>query len=350
MRRLLMTLCVLALCALRLAGQADDKTPAAKISQLIEQLGHDDMTIRETASQQLRAAGAAAIEPATKAALADNLEVGVRAVMVLDSLVLSDEEAVSEAADESLLQIKLMGKPAVARRAQEALNRHGPIRQRRAVDAIDKFGGQLGTLRISLPFGFRDPKVNGVPHAILDRNWKGGDAGLKYFGHIESLETVYLLRGHPISSERLADFRRENPRLSIAERGAAYLGVHSGHHPLGCYLNTFAQESPAKISGLQEGDIVVSIGGYQVQSPDDLIAAVAEFQPDEVVTFVILRDTEQSYFDWFQILRRNDFEDVPVLLPIAVLHATRQELPVKLGRWQVARPAANDPKLPLNRK
>lgn len=346
MRRLLMTLCVLMLCSVRPAGFADDKSVAATIAQLIEQLSDADMTTRDAAVLQLQKSGAAAIQPTTNVALGDNLEASVRAVMVLDSLVLSDIEAVSEAADESLLRIKVEGKPALARRAQEALNRHSPIRQRRAIVAVEKFGGQIGTLNITQPFGFRAGRTNGPPHAIIDRHWQGGDAGFKYLGHIESLEVIYLLRGHPISKERLADFRREYPTLSFAERGPAYLGVSSGSHPLGCYLNTFADESPAKASGLQEGDIVVSIGGYQVQSPDNLISAVAEFQPDEVVTFVILRDTENSFLDWFQILRRNEFEDVPVLLPIALLHATRTEIPVRLGRWRVTRQVASEPKLP----
>ena len=74
MRRLMLTLCVLAMCSLRPAGLADDKTPATKIAQLIKQLVHDDMTVREAAVQQLQRAGAAAIEPVTNAALGDNLE------------------------------------------------------------------------------------------------------------------------------------------------------------------------------------------------------------------------------------------------------------------------------------
>lgn len=350
MRRLMMTLCVLVLCSLRPAGLADDKTPLTRIAQFIEQLGDDDMSVRDAAVQQLEQAGAAAIEPVTNAALGDDAEASVRAVLVLDSLELSENAAVWEAADDALLRIKVEGKPAIARRAQEALNRHSPIRQRRAIAAIEKFEGQIGALIMPLPLGFRGTRANGPPHAIIDRHWKGGDAGFKYLGHVESLESIFLLRGHPISKERLAAFRREHPQLSIAERGAAYLGVSSGLHPMGCYLSTFADESPAKTSGLQEGDIVVSIGGFQVQSPDDLIAAVAEFQPDDVVTFAILRDPNQLYFDLFRSLRSNDFEGTPVLLPIALLHATRRELSVKLGSWRLVQPAANDPKLPLKRK
>src|SRR5690242_4590443 len=83
---------------------ADDASSptGTKIEQLIARLASADFRTREDAAQALVAAGAAAIQPLSKAAQAKDLEVSYRAVHVLQSLLEQEDIATQQQAAAAL--------------------------------------------------------------------------------------------------------------------------------------------------------------------------------------------------------------------------------------------------------
>jgi S1-C subfamily serine protease len=100
------------------------------------------------------------------------------------------------------------------------------------------------------------------------------------------------------------DFDFEGPRrgIMVSPRGrlgasvapltdqlAAYFGTKSG-----VLVSSIEADSPAAAAGLEAGDVVTSINGRPVDSPDDLIGEVARVRPGEPVTIDIVRDKKTS--------------------------------------------------------
>ncbi|MCI0452316.1 MAG: PDZ domain-containing protein [Candidatus Latescibacteria bacterium] len=58
----------------------------------------------------------------------------------------------------------------------------------------------------------------------------------------------------------------------------------------GVLVSGVQDDSPAEKAGLEEGDVIVSFGGKDVASPDELKDAVKEFQPGAVAKMEVVRD------------------------------------------------------------
>lgn len=58
----------------------------------------------------------------------------------------------------------------------------------------------------------------------------------------------------------------------------------------GAHVTSLAAGGPAQAAGLQEGDVILAIGGAPVDGPDDLGRAVRRHEPGEVVDVVVERD------------------------------------------------------------
>jgi len=65
----------------------------------------------------------------------------------------------------------------------------------------------------------------------------------------------------------------------------------------GALVSSLPDESPAAKAGLQPGDVIVSIGGKEVGSPDDLIRLIGEHKPGDVVTVIYFRMGKKGSVD-----------------------------------------------------
>ena len=62
-----------------------------------------------------------------------------------------------------------------------------------------------------------------------------------------------------------------------------------GVKPEGVFVTNVAEDSPARISGLRGGDIILKADSIKVETPIDLVRAIRAARPDRTVTLQIIR-------------------------------------------------------------
>jgi S1-C subfamily serine protease len=77
----------------------------------------------------------------------------------------------------------------------------------------------------------------------------------------------------------------------------AYLGVTTETARQGALVRAAVRRGPAARAGLRRADVIVSVGGTEVQNPDDVAAAIGERRPQERVTVEYLRDGDRRAVD-----------------------------------------------------
>lgn len=103
------------------AAQPAPEVSAEEIAALVKQLDADKFADRQAASERLAKIGKPAVEALIGAATCDSLEPNVRALDILKGHLESSDAALKDAAKAALEKIAKSGRPASARRAQDAL-------------------------------------------------------------------------------------------------------------------------------------------------------------------------------------------------------------------------------------
>jgi len=84
------------------------------------------------------------------------------------------------------------------------------------------------------------------------------------------------------------------PRLSRGERiKHAYLGVTMAPNPGGAAVQGVVSGGPAERGGLLAGDVIASIDGNPIASPDDVAEAVSNHQPGDEIEVEVIRGGER---------------------------------------------------------
>jgi len=78
-----------------------------------------------------------------------------------------------------------------------------------------------------------------------------------------------------------------------AGRKPAFLGVATDTATDGAVVTDVTDGSPAEEAGIEEGDIIVEIGGTPIAGPSDVPAAIREHDPGDEVDVVLRRDGEE---------------------------------------------------------
>jgi S1-C subfamily serine protease len=82
-----------------------------------------------------------------------------------------------------------------------------------------------------------------------------------------------------------------NDSATIHVGGTAFLGVEAttnGYGGTGAAITTVVPESPAAAAGLVPGDLITSVGGHTISSPDELSAIVMTQKPGASISAVYL--------------------------------------------------------------
>jgi serine protease Do len=79
-----------------------------------------------------------------------------------------------------------------------------------------------------------------------------------------------------------------------APPNAGYLGITVQETPDGLQITTVVANSAAEAAGLKVGDILVKVGGNDVDKPEEFTAELWKFKAGEKVTLTIRRDGEEQ--------------------------------------------------------
>ena len=270
------------------------KIPAENIQQLIKQLGDPSYQKREKATQDLIAAGAAAIPELVKTAKATDLESTARAIGILEKLYTAESDDAWDQAELALEELRSSTKKSVASRAALTLERHGAVRLERAVANVRKLGGGVKNYdNNTFPSRVTTSRIQ---YVTIGPQWKGGKSGLKYLKRLESIPAIYLIKGHKLDAKQLEELQQALPDTTIQARGKAYLGISGGPHPLGCQIGFVQPGRAADKAGLQSGDVITEFAeqkinavGAALQGFDKLIDLIKKHNPGDKVKVTVRR-------------------------------------------------------------
>jgi hypothetical protein len=321
------------------ALRADEISPPLDESgKLVLDLKHQDFAVRESATRKLPSLGKSVIAPVTEIALQENLEAGLRAVSVLEKLYLSEDTAAFDQAEASLNRLLTESKhPAVAQKAAETLeDNHFTVTQRRAIAEVRRLGGQIQMQRdfpVLVNGEQLRPEGGWAQAAAINRHWKGGEEGLRHLVRLKSLQTIYLVSGHPLTEEDIRQLEIDMPDTVLQTRGRAMLGVGTRADLLGCFISQVRPDSAAAEVGMQVGDVVVEISGQAVRQPEDLIRLIGEQTEDEPVEIIVLRGDPIVRYALIEMLTQP--EQFSPVLAIAMISQMKTKFTVTLGEWSI---------------
>jgi S1-C subfamily serine protease len=156
-------------------------------------------------------------------------------------------------------------------------------------------------------------KANGNDGIAIDGVEEGGAAtraGLKHGDRIVSADNrifkhprqfeAYLAShgGRPIPLVVGRDGQQQTIMYTPPFRAgdSAWLGVflEEGENSNGARITQVYPGGPAARGGMQPGDVITQAGDQKIESPADLIAAVAEMSPRTQAQFTVLRDEHED--------------------------------------------------------
>jgi putative serine protease PepD len=123
----------------------------------------------------------------------------------------------------------------------------------------------------------RQGRVIGINDSI--RSESGGNEGV---GFAIPIATAAVSAGHIVKGERIQ---------------TGYLGVSLNTPALGragAVIDNVVEGSPAARAGLRVGDLVVKVGGQQVQSSEDLAAQIRLIAPGQTAAIHVIRDGREQ--------------------------------------------------------
>ena len=275
-----------------------------QIATLVKDLDSASFSAREEATRRLSGGGTAVIPRLAKAAQTGDLETTLRAMRVLESLYTKGSLEEYEAAEAALETLKQSGEISLSSRAETVLASMGEVREERAIAALRKLhaivksdAGQFGLNPAPLPAG-----QELITSVILNKKWKGAEEGLKYLESLRFLQTVYVVEG-VLPEKTLGDLKTQMPRLHVALRGGACLGVGGLSQGEGCEISLVKPDSAADKAGLRSGDLILAFDGKRGAQPrtaldfDRLVNLIKEHDAGDTVPVLIRRNGRQISVD-----------------------------------------------------
>lgn len=273
---------------------------SATIEKLIDRLGSADFRTREQAVRQLTAAGSSAIEPLTKAAYAQDLEVSYRAVRALQSMLEQGDVATQNQAASVLEELSTSTNEEAAGLAADALSLYHLTQQDRALDSLRRLGAMVDNglsddLRIMLGSEWHGTSADlallrQIPHLIRLRILyvKIDDAALKTLSELNQLAFIDLY-GTGMTDESAAALAQSLPGVTIDRRNGAMLGIRSTQGG-GSTVNEIVQDSGAMAADLHINDEILAIDGHPIQQFADLTTIVGAKNAGDTISLDVKRE------------------------------------------------------------
>jgi hypothetical protein len=281
-----------------------------KLNEWITQLDDDHFAVRESAQQQLIAAGSQAVKAVGEAAAMGSLESTTRAVNILLGWSQSKDADLGLPALEQLAALK--NRPTESAMAAQRL---ADVRETAALKAIVDLGGRVDIDRQSAVFNGNAPPIQ----VVIGPQWKGGVEGLHHVQNVRRASTLSFhstniaeqavpqLRqfsqlhriefyGVEVAPETLGKLKDQLPNVAVEVRSGARLGIAGSHNimlgapnPKGALVSQVLPDSAAAKAGIQQGDVIAKIADADVKDFEHLTQEIAKCQPGQSVALKVLR-------------------------------------------------------------
>lgn len=273
------------------ATRPDPETEALYSStpaELVDSLGSSRESVRRHAAARMLARGQDSL-PAIIAKIPDADDEELEQLfLVLEDLYVSTDPAVADAAEIAIDQLAADRRKEVRRATEDLFQANYTRRYMRACEKLEELGAKL----ISSPFRLSGGDLNfPLDIAVIDDDWTGGDAGLKYLMRIRGLVSVHVSEHAQVSPDAVEDLltfvsiRRENE--------ACCLGVEFRYIGDQLVVRRLVPDSPAERAGLVSSDRLISVSGVPIINFGDFTSELRSHRPGDSVELVILRGEQE---------------------------------------------------------
>jgi len=262
------------------------------IAKWIAELDDDRFSVRRAATRELSFAGMNAVAPLYQVADSGSPEASVRALSALTRLYRNADDETVDAVELALSELSDSENPGIAGRAEEILERHYDVRERRTFHEIQKAGGVFRESR-------EDKKVVAKPGGIsyvytvlhIGVDWKGGTESLKHVRRLTRLETIrFVPTKDGLTEDDMTRLTVAVPRLNVVVRGAAKLGIKGVDTDFGCQVGFVSNGSAAEKAKLLPGDVIKQFDGAEVKDFEGLVGLIKTKSPGDKVEVQISRE------------------------------------------------------------
>jgi hypothetical protein len=284
-------------------GELDEK----QLEEVVARLDSNRYLERERATQDLLAAGAAALDPLLAAANSNRPEPADRAVWILKKVSESTDRELALAALDRLIEVK--NRPGVV---QEASLARGRIYELACQEALAKLGARLVVIDQLSP----EQMPVRLVHVELTDEWQGtredlqcltklgdhryfriegaavGDAEVKVFEGMDDLALLQIWKTKvtPLAVDAIKD---RQPKAVVYVRNRALLGIGGATHSKGVLVTESRPNTGAANAGILKEDVIMSLDGKPVKDFDRLTARIAQYEPGQEIEVTLLRGEEQ---------------------------------------------------------
>lgn len=168
-----------------------------------------------------------------------------------------------------------------------------------------------GSNEYSGPSNRQSPTSDHHLKIFVDEYWKTGPRGFELLQRLSSLVShdfmsgasrvsMYLIDGHPLEPEQIAELKAIFGDTRVSERGRVCLGI--AHQPLnsgrdGVEVSDIQRDSSAAKADIRQNDVLLKFDGKPLRDFDELIGVLKAYRPDDEVTFEVLRFGARRPFD-----------------------------------------------------
>jgi membrane-associated protease RseP (regulator of RpoE activity) len=139
-------------------------------------------------------------------------------------------------------------------------------------------GGAFGLRTFAFPLFFRVQPYGGMMQPGDDWVQPFGGMMQPYGGRVQPYDEFGCL---------------PHNRLGPLEAGAAYLGITYSQADQGAKVSEVISGSPAEDAGLQPGDVILAVEGFELTQPALLRHLIRTHAPGDEVTLLVLRQGEE---------------------------------------------------------
>lgn len=257
--------------------------------------------LRRAAADQLVARAKTVIPQIESAIVQTKSNVKSQLFDVLEELMLSADLQVADEAESALDRLMMSMDSQVSDGALQVIYSNATLRHARAMSQYLELGGKFAKDR-SLNWPMSLHEANSSPHLtarilILDQNWKGQDAGLRFINRLFPGEplAIHISNEAQVTAAGVQQLRNERGYLAIRREQESCLGiiVDELDEANELRISDVVRESPAALAGLRAGDRIYQFEQQPIHSLHDLREQSRIYPPGTIVELRLHRRRQE---------------------------------------------------------